>query len=451
MDNDPDTRAGIAELPEYPARRSALYRPKLPFLQYLRQMSLEARDRPLPARGYHVELRAFQKTEAGDHRSPGLALRLSACRAFLLAEGVGQLPNCGLSAVRRLPTGQQGHLAPAIRFASGEFRQRLRVVGIVGEMTGRQVFLQGAVGDGVYLVSVRDQQPRAELQEVHDPRDAHLRCAPRQVEQPGHQRFLGDIGRSPQVGLGFVCFVGQPMEQLAHPGPVDLQPGRQVRQDDGLLTSGIPLDESPVPPLEQQVHRLLVQLPALLGQVAAPPVVQGRHQSQEQRPGRQLRQPRSGADRLFQPARPPLGIRSLPPAHADGVLVPPIHEGFDLLAPEGDQLGLMEAPEPPALAQIGVGPAGDQQAAVGIERREVFDYLQDLGAALLCLRHLVQPIQHDQAAGIPQKPRQLGRESRQSVRLKLRREKAHQMPGLCLRSHGREGDRGHLSQLYDHR
>jgi hypothetical protein len=52
------------------------------------------------------------------------------------------------------------------------------------------------------------------------------------------------------------------------------------------------------------------------------------------------------------------------------VAVPGVDEALDLAAGEGQQLALGEAVELPVLALVGVGPAGDQEAALAMDAGE---------------------------------------------------------------------------------
>ncbi len=154
-----------------------------------------------------------------------------------------------------------------------------------------------------------------------------------------------------------------------------------------------------LPAPQQQLHRLLVQLGAVLRQLA-PTGVQRRHQGQQQRPRGQVAQ----VGPLLQ-GRAQLrafagrGVRVPAQGRPHG-LVPPLDEAADLLLVERRQGQRRKARQAPLRIGVGIGPRGHQDArlALGQGVGQLGHRLEQHLPALPRLRHLVQAVQQDEAA-----------------------------------------------------
>ena len=157
--------------------------------------------------------------------------------------------------------------------------------------------------------------------------------------------------------------VGQFLQRLLHPWLGAAQPlGHALGLEDRLAV-GVHHDLGPLPDVEQQFHALIVELLALVGQTAAPPGVQRGHQRQQQRTGGQIGEMVVAPDGVEQQQRLALGLggRQIG-AHLRHVRIPALDKGLDLLWAERSQHGLGKAGQPPCLALVGVGAAGQQDA-----------------------------------------------------------------------------------------
>ena len=130
-------------------------------------------------------------------------------------------------------------LAPARSVTS---RQRLgsateQVGDVVGEvfvfseMAGGEVFLKGAVWEGIDLYPPRLQQAGPIPQVLDQPRRAHVRIL-LQVHQLLDQFALRDIRCANQGGLVAVRFKRQAIERLTHGLLIDAHPFDQAGLDD---------------------------------------------------------------------------------------------------------------------------------------------------------------------------------------------------------------------------
>ena len=274
---------------------------------------------------------------------------------------------------------------------------------MIGQVARGQVLLEGAVGKGVDAHPACGEQagPVAHVLDHTRRLDIGVRS---ESYQAAHKALLADVRGSGQVRLVAVRLERQVLQQLAHRGPVHLQPLAQARLDhDGLAVR--PAHQLGAFPLvEQQVHRVRVQLLALLGQVSPAPGMQAGHQGQQQRPLGQFGQPLAAPDRVFEQRRTALRVVWVLPAHCGQVCVPTVYEALDLRGAERSQHCFAEAVQLPILALVGVRPAGHDEAAAREVCGKPLHCLLDLDAPLAGVGHLVKPIQHHQPAGLAQLP-----------------------------------------------
>ena len=364
-----------------------------------------------------------------------------------LAEGLHQPPEGVGRAPRRLRRGQPGHLPPTVGVAAGQAGDLVRIT-VVGQVTGRQVLLKGAVRKGVYPHPARQEQSGPLAQVLLQTARLHV-GVPAQGQQPVPQLFLRHIGRPHQVGLGLVGLVGQLVEEGAHPLTVHPQPFRQA---------GLPYlppiarlhHFGSLPPVEQEVHRVGVQLLPFLRQVSAAPGVERGHQRQQQGTLRQGQQPVAAEDRPLEPFRPILGVVGVHVAQLGDVGVPPLDEAANLPPPEGRQNRLGEVGQPPLLLLIGVSAARHQHPAAGIGFGPVLHRLLDLLAASVGLRHLVQAVQEEQPP-FPQLPLQVGAVLPQGVAFQFGDDEVPQVLGGGRYADGGQAAGGEVAQHHPHR
>jgi len=136
--------------------------------------------------------------------------------------------------------------------------------------------------------------------------------------------------------------------------------------------------------------------------------VQAGHQREQQGALGQSLQPVAAKDGPLQKFRPPPGIVGVQAAQQGYVSVPAVHKAAHLSLAEGGQHRLGKARQAPVLLLVGVGAAGDQHPATGKGGGEILDRLLDLLPPAAGLRHLVQPVEQEQATPLLQLPAQVG-------------------------------------------
>ena len=262
------------------------------------------------------------------------------------------------------------------------------------------------------------------------------------------QFALADVRRADQGGLVQVGLVGQLVQLPADVLPAGIQPFAQGRLGDDRLAARVAPQLEALPFVEQHVHRLGVELLAVLRERAAALGLEPRHQGKQQGSLGQLPEllaPRGTLEHLGAG----LGIRL---REAEKVLghvgVPGVDEALDLPAGEGEQLPLGESVELPVLPLIRIGAAGDEETAVPEDARELLDGLLDLLAPPQGVGDLVQPVQQDQPALSHQVSLQVVRMAPEQLRQLLDDESPQ---GIGQRGAGRGQIGGEVAQQHPHR
>ena len=221
-------------------------------------------------------------------------------------------------------------------------------------MAGREVLLEGAVGEGVDADAAGqeesgpvpeelDQQGRVGLGRGADPGEG------------GEEVALGDVRRAFRGLLVRVRPEGELVEGAPEPVLADLEPlGEATLDHDGLAVRALdhPLA---LPAGQKEVHRGGVQALPLLGKRAAAPGVEARHEGEEERALGQGEEAIVGEDGLLQEGRLALGVVRTEPSPAGHLLVPGGDEAADLPRRERREGRLLEVQaQVPFLVLVGV-------------------------------------------------------------------------------------------------
>jgi hypothetical protein len=298
--------------------------------------------------------------------------------------------------------------------------------------------------------AARDEQSGALAQLLDQPRRSDIRVAP-QLHHTVDQILFGNIGGTGQLGLLFMHFESQPVEQAANFLPVDTQPFRQALMLHFDLAFGVAHNFRAFPPVQQQVDGIGIQLLAFFGQAAAAPGVQAGHQGEQQRPFCQTLQAVAGGNRALELRGASLGIFFIDVAQNSDVPIPVFDEEVDLAGGKGRKRGFGKIGQAPVLFLVGVDAAGDQHAAILEGGEKIFDYLFELLASPVGFGHFIQAIQQNQAAFFEQFFSQKGGVIADAGVFELGSNKTPEVVGARLFTTGGQAACGKIAQDDAHR
>ena len=270
----------------------------------------------------------------------------------------------------------------------GHARALGREIGACGQVAGGQELLKRAVRKRelsfALALAQAEQQARALLDEID-----HQVSLVLALEQPAEgvdQAALADLGGAVMADIFFVHREGEFLQHLAQIGK--LEPGNGQRIEQRLVCADLP-----VPPLQQQVHRFVVQVGAVIGQPAAVAVQRG-HQREQQRVARKRQQvrPLVGAQQVFALAS---GIAGRAPLALDQRGVPGADELLDLVIGQFGQC--VHATRGVGAAGPGVGPRGQYEAALGPGVFHQITHRAQHALAPGAVTALVQPVEQEQS------------------------------------------------------